>query len=189
MNTLSTWMAATALIACAVVTSAQAQRPAGPGGPDGQPGRPNPAMAATLSSVLTPPAPQVLERLAEVVELTDTQAGKLEEIMKASNQKLQTLRQSAAKAVQALRDALVNPDIDTPKLKELAASAQKADTALSAAGLDIWIQVRSILNSEQLVALQRMSAPRPGGPGGPGGPQRPDGPPMEGQPFGPPPSH
>ncbi len=184
MNRLSLWMAAVALIACAVVTAAQGQRPM-PGGPDGHPG-PTPAgVALAPSAVLAPPPPQLLAQLADVVELTDTQAGKLEQIIQTSNQKLQTARQAAAKAMQALRSGLVNPAVDTPKLKELAASAQKADAALAAVGLDVWIQIRSILDADQLTALQQLTGPRPGGPGGP---QRPDGPPMEGQPLAPPPA-
>lgn len=130
------------------------------------------------------PQPGMLERMADMLQLSDDQMTKLQTVMAANGKIVQPLMQKSGEACKALHDAVLAAEYDAANVKALAVKAEKAEADVVAANIDVWTQVRAILTADQIAALQQaMNAPHQG----PGQGQGPGGPPPPGGPGGPPP--
>ncbi len=174
-------IAALAVTACG--TTALAQGPGGPppaGGPAGAPGLLRAGFGSCPVMGIAPPPAAIVDR-AEALQLTDDQKTKLRHALANGEQTLTPLRQKAAEASRALRQAIFAAEFDAQSVQQLATDAMKAETAVLNAEIAVWTQIRGILTSEQVAKLQdlvgRGMAPGMGGGrrGGPGSP--PGGPP------------
>ncbi|MGC8863701.1 MAG: Spy/CpxP family protein refolding chaperone [Armatimonadota bacterium] len=166
--------------ACALAASAQgpggppaAGRPAGPGMPGIARG--GPGFCAAMA--LAPPPPAIVDR-AQALQLTQEQKTKLRDILAKGEEALVPLRQKAADASRALREAVLAPQYDAAKVKQLSSDAARAEEAVVTAEIRIWGEVRLALSVEQFAKLQDLMSRRfvpgaggnrPGGWGGPGG--------------------
>ncbi len=126
----------------------------GPGGPNGQGGM----MQVSVMTVVTPPTTVMVDRLADQLELTTSQITQLKVVITAGNTTIKALSTKSVKLAQALQAALLAADYDDAKVKELVAPAQKAETAVITASIDVWTKIRSILNVDQIAALKVMMA-------------------------------
>jgi Spy/CpxP family protein refolding chaperone len=140
-------------------------------------GAPGPAC---VCAILMVPPPEMIENAAARLGLTDEQKKQLTAVLQAAMPKMEPLRVQAAKSMAALRLALFSD-------KDLAAAldaANKAEAAVAAAELEVWLKIRPILGAEGLKQLgEAMGRTGRRGPG-PGGPE---GPPMAPPPPGAPP--
>jgi len=159
---------AVVLAALACATVAWSQGPPGPGGM-GRPMMSSPAMA------VMPPHAGMVNRMTEALQLTEDQTSKLETITAKNDENVRTLSQKSEDASKALHDALLAANFDAQKVKDLAATAEKAEAALIGASIDEWTQIRAILTTDQAKGLQDVMSVRGPGPG-----QRPFGPPPGG---------
>lgn len=166
-----------AVISATPVWSQGGPGPGGPGGPRGMGGF---GMSCPAMAVM-PPQVGMLDRMADALQLTEDQMTKLRTAMTKSDEAMRPLSRSAADSSRALRDALMAPEFNAQKVKDLAATAEKAEAALVSARIDEWAQIRSILTADQAKQLQGMMTMQRPGPG-----QRPGGPPPPGA-GGPPP--
>lgn len=153
-----------ALAACAIVVLAQV--PGGPpatGGPAGM--RVGMGMGSCPAMTLTPPSARMLER-ADMLQLSDDQKTKLNDVLSKGDQTLAPLREAAGKASRALRTAVMGSEADAQKIAQLVADAQKTEAAIINAEIQIWGQIKSVLSAEQMTKLQELLASRAGMGGG-----------------------
>ncbi|MHB1461922.1 MAG: Spy/CpxP family protein refolding chaperone [Armatimonadota bacterium] len=138
--------------------------PGGPGGPAG-PNGPGGMVQVSALSVVAPPSTMMIERLADQLELTTSQITQLKVVITAGNTTIKALTTKSAKLTQALQTALLAADYDEVKVKELVAPAQKAETAVINASIDVWTKIRSILTADQISAMKVMVAQQQRRPG------------------------
>jgi Spy/CpxP family protein refolding chaperone len=164
------------LFACAFAASAQMRvgtgaRAANRGPAGGMMGF---GMGMCAAMAIAPPPVAALDQTADL-QLTEEQMARLKSILTESEKQLMSLRQKAADASQALRQAILAEKYDADKVKRLAAEAQKAESAVLESEIQTWAQIRQVLTAEQVNKLQgmfgRWGGPRPGGPPGAVGPQ------------------
>ena len=154
-----------ALAAAAVwAVTASAQGPVGPppaGGPAGPggPGMVRGTIGVCAVMALTPPPAAIVDR-AQVLQLTEEQKTKLSDILAKGEEALLPLRQKAADASRALRQAVLAPQFDAAKVRQLTADATKAEEALLIAEIKIWGEIRSALSAEQFAKLQELTSRR-----------------------------
>lgn len=154
------------MIGAATVWSQVQNRTGGSRGPGGMGFRMTcPAMA------LSPPSAMMLER-TESLSLTEDQNTRLKEVLAKSEEMLTPLRLKASDENQALRTAILGADYDHQKVVQLAAAAQKAESAIVDEELNTWKQIRSIITDKQAEQLQQMYSRPFGGLSGPGGAMR-----------------
>lgn len=136
--------------------------------------------SACVCATLMVPPPEMIQFAATRLTLTDDQKSKLTAVLEAAKPKLEPLRGKAGESMAALRKALFS-DKDAAAVKEAVDAASKAEAAVSAAELDVWLQIRPILSADQLKmlgeAMGRTGRPMRPAPGGPGGPPQGDPPP------------
>ncbi len=119
-----------------------------------------PPIAAAISTSLPPL--QWPEALAQPLQLSEDQVNRLMDLMLTAEKTIRPIRQTAAKAAEALRSAQFDKGVTPGRIKEAAATAQKVETALVTTQLEAWQQIRNILSAEQLKRLQMiLSQPRP----------------------------
>lgn len=179
-------------LVCGALAQAQSRVGAGRPGTTGQRppgGMMGFGMGMCAAMAIAPPGAALMDRLTTELELTDDQSVRLKAVLEDSDKKLATLREKAADANRALRQAVFAERFDSAKIQSLAAEAQKAEAAILNAEIQTWIQIRGILNSKQVSMLQDLltrpfGRPMPGGPPGAGGPP---GSPQGPMPPGPPP--
>lgn len=192
------------LVACAgaVVGQAGVAAPPPAGGPappppglarPGGPGMMGGGMMSCPAMAVAPPPAGLVAR-AEALQLSDDQKTKLKDILAKSEETLIPLRQKAAEASRALRQAVFAPEFDAQKVKQLATDAEKAEAAIVSAEIETWAQIRGVLAADQLTKLQELTGLRMGPGlggggrrGGPGGQPAPPPPPAEAPPPPPPP--
>lgn len=164
-----------AAMICATTAWGQTPPPRGPGGPRGM-NRPPVTCPAT---VVMPPPAGAIDHVAESLGLTEDQTTKLKATLTKCDESMRSLSQKAADATKAFRDALVASEYDEQNVKNLAATAEKAEAAIISARIDEWTQIRSVLTADQTKKLQEMTMqqPRPDQRPGQGPCQRPGGPP------------
>ncbi len=155
-------LVAVALLVAVSVTMAWAQGP-GTGGRTGRTGQggsvqyadrmglglqmTNPAMAVTI------PSPQMWERMAEPLSLSEDQKTKLVGMATKAQELLQPMEKKLSDATQALRTAVLAPDSTAETLSPLVTAAQKAESDLISARISAWMQMKAVLNAEQLKKL------------------------------------
>lgn len=185
------------LLVCALAADAQMRVGTGQRAPSAQGGAPGFGMGFGMgmcaAMTVAPPTVAMLERATDL-QISDEQAARLKGVLSESEKQLTSLRQKAADACRALREAILADQYDAAEVQRLASEAQKAESAVLNAALQTWTQIRSILTADQVRKLQSAvgpwDGPRPGGP--PGGARQPGGfagPPPGGMqpPQGPPP--
>lgn len=105
---------------------------------------------------LNPPSAMMFEMGAERLHLSNEQVDKLKTLVINAEQTLRPLREKCRETTDALRAGLFAPDKDANALRGLADNAEKAEAAVIAAELDVWVKVKTTLNPEQLKMLQEM---------------------------------
>ncbi|MDO9574613.1 MAG: Spy/CpxP family protein refolding chaperone [Candidatus Contubernalis sp.] len=179
----------TALSAIAAWSQGEQQPGRGPGGPAG-PGRQGGQMMTTCPAMaIALPQPQVIDRMAMQIGLTQDQVAKLKDLRAQNDKKMMTLMKTSADATKAFRLALTEATYDEKKVRDLAIIAEKAEAALIDYRIEGWTKIRAIITADQAKKLMErpMMMRGPGGPGGPLPPGGPYGPPPPGGPEGPPP--
>lgn len=131
----------------------------GPGGPGGPGGGMRPAMMSCPAMAVMPPQSAMIDRLSQSLSLTDEQVQSLKNVTAESEKTTKTLQQKAATASQALKAALLSSEYDEDNVKKLLTQAQTAETAIINASIEEWKQIRAILTSDQLAALQKAMTP------------------------------
>ncbi|MGQ9454850.1 MAG: periplasmic heavy metal sensor [Armatimonadota bacterium] len=124
-------------------------------------------MGMCAAMAIAPPSAAMMDRFAGLLE--DDQPARLKAVLEDSDKKLATLREKAADASRALRQAVFAEGFNLAEVQSLAAEAQKAEAAILNAEIQTWAQIRGILNSKQVGMLQDLLA-RPSGRPMPGGP-------------------
>lgn len=135
------------------------QRQRQPGAP-GAPGAPAQGFAGRMmvsspAQAVNPPMAQMVERQAELLQLTDDQKTSVTTLLTNRATAVRPLQQKLSQACQALRTAVTAQQYDAAKLKTLAAQAQAAEAAVVDAHLATWAQLRTILSAEQIGKLQQ----------------------------------
>lgn len=120
-------------------------------------------MGVCPAMALAPPQVAMIDRSADTLALTDDQKTKLSASLTKSDSALATLRQTAAAATKAVRDAVMAPTFDSARAATLLANAQKADAAISNAELQTWAEIRAILTPDQMTKLSEAMSRRMGG--------------------------
>jgi Spy/CpxP family protein refolding chaperone len=168
----NTVLVAVVLAALICVMPVWSQGPGGPGGPRGMGGM----MMFCPAMAIAPPPVGAIDRITESLQLTTDQTTKMKTVMTTADETTATLTKKAADATKALRDATMATTFDATKVKDLAASAEKAEAAVVSNYIDEWTQIRAIITADQVTKLQEATAMRrPAGNG-----QRPNGPPPGG---------
>jgi Spy/CpxP family protein refolding chaperone len=165
-----------AAVLCA--TAAWSQGPPGPGGPGG-PGGMRGHMMSCPAMAVAPPPPMMLDRMSNILQLTDDQRTQIMDLIGKSDKTVRPLMQKAGDATKALHMALLAADFNAQTVKDLAAMAERAEADVVGANIDVWAQIRGVLTKDQATGLQEALAgpPQGPGPGGPPPPGGPDGPP------------
>ncbi|MCE5323011.1 periplasmic heavy metal sensor [bacterium] len=135
-------------------------------------------MSSVVMTVM-PPQANMIDRLAEQLDLTEDQVSSLKTVLTEGNTTVQSLQKTSSSAAQALRKALFASTYDADAVADAAAKAEKAEAAVVTASINVWVQIREVLTADQITALQSATT-FSGGPGGPGGQGRPGGPPPDG---------
>jgi len=124
-------------------------------------------MMSCPAAALAPPQAMMLDRAAETLQLTDEQKGKLRDVTTKSEEAMRPILQKASEASLALRAAVLAPEYDAEKVKQLVTNAQRAEDQVINARLATWAQIRSVLTADQLAKLQEVMTMRRRGTGGP----------------------
>lgn len=139
------------------------QRQRQPGAP-GAPGAPAQGLAqgfagrmmvSSPAQAVNPPMAQMVERQAEILQLTDDQKTSVTTLLTNRATAVQPLQQKLSQACQALRTAVAAQQYDAAKVKTLAAQAQAAEAAVVDAHIATWAHLRTILSAEQIGKLQQ----------------------------------
>ena len=149
-----------ALMACGSTVVGQEGAGAPPPGGFARPGMGG--MTPCPATALAPPPAGFVDR-AEPLQLTDDQKTKLKDILAKGEETLMPLRQKAGEASRTLRQALFAPEFDAQKVAQLAAEAEKAETAIIKAEIDVWAKIRGVLTADQVTKLQDMMGRMGGG--------------------------
>ena len=124
-------------------------------------------MMSCPAMAVRPPSAFMVDRLAATLGLTKDQTAQLKKITADNDKKISALQQTAAKATQALRAAVLATKYDAKNVKALALKADKAESAVINASIDAWTQIRAILTAKQSAGLEKAMEARRFAPGGP----------------------
>ncbi len=161
-------------------------------------GMPNPGMGPDALTQILPPPAFALDRMSNELGLTKEQSDKLQSVATKGDKAVHAQLQKLMTATRKLHEALNSSTFSAEAVKSAAKDVQSAHNAVVNAAVDEWIDIRGVLNADQMGRLQEMlSRPRPmgmgqrgfrrgfGGPNGfgpaPGGPMGPG----QGGPMGP----
>lgn len=144
----------------------------GPGGfmrGAGPMGMHNPGMGAgPLSQILPPPA-FALERMSHGLDLTKEQTTKLQSVAKKGDKAVHAQLQKLMTASRKLHEALNSSTFSAESVKTAAKDVQVAQNTVVNAAVDEWIEIRGVLNADQMGRLQEMLRRPPFGGMGPRG--------------------
>ncbi|HOM71587.1 MAG TPA: periplasmic heavy metal sensor [Armatimonadota bacterium] len=137
-------------------------------------------LSYSVSAIIVPQS-SMFPYIGPYLGLEDGDLNKLKTILTNADKTLGPLRFKLWNANQALRDAVLADKYDANKVKELAAAAHKAEADLLNAEVEVWTQIRTIVNGESAKKLRNIMTGNPQGHPGYGGTVRPgfDGPPPE----------
>ncbi len=144
--------------------------PQGPGGMGpggfmrgmGPMGMPNPGMGPGAFSQILPPPAFALDRMSHELGLTKEQSAKLQGVATKGDKAVHAQIQKLMTATRKLHEALNSSTFSADTVKSAAKDVQNAQNAVVNAGVDEWIDIRGVLNADQMGRLQEMlSRPRP----------------------------
>lgn len=173
-----------ALVAVALVQAQNGQQRPGnrPGGPP-QGGPRVMDVPQCPVRMFGPPAPQMMQRLATELQLTDEQQKRATELVGALDAKIKEIVGDK----NLMRDLIAELKSETTapaKVKELGNQIARQEGAVLQAELETWLKYEQMLTPEQRAKFwtlfprpMGLVAPRPGAPGGPGAPGAPGQPP------------
>lgn len=155
------------------------------------------AMMTCPSMAIMPPQSGMIDRLAQVLGLTDEQKSNLKTIVAENQKTLEPLLKKASESTKAFAKSVITAEYDSENTKTLRDQAVEAESDIIAANLKTWEEIRAILTADQLTKYQQMIGAMSQGPGqrfggGPQGAGQPGGdgmmpPPPGGFPGGAPP--
>jgi len=114
--------------------------------------------------ILPMPSAPLLNRLTDILALSSDQQTKIGEIARKSNAKLQPLVDEQNKAAQALIAAVAKPKSEKSEIQKAVEAAQKAESAVIAAQIEFWTEVKASITDEQAEKLNQMLASSFAGP-------------------------
>lgn len=109
-------------------------------------------MSSPAMSVKIPQA-NMIDRLADSLQLTDDQKTQLKSIITKGTETLNTLTKKSTASSKVLREAILATSYDAQKVKDLAATAERDEAAEVSASIDVWTQIRSVLSADQIKQL------------------------------------
>jgi Spy/CpxP family protein refolding chaperone len=135
----------------------------GPGGM-GPMGMRNPGIdPGALMQILPPPA-FALDRMSAELGLTKEQSDKLQAVATKGDKAVHARIQKLMSATRKLHAALNSSTFNAETVKSAAKEVQIAQNAVVNAAVDEWIDIRGVLNADQMGRLQEMlSRPHPMG--------------------------
>jgi Spy/CpxP family protein refolding chaperone len=108
----------------------------------------------SLQGMLMPPRPEMIQKLAERLGLTDQQKEQIKQLYTVFENTVKPIRQQKIEALKAFMTAFRNPNVTKAELENLSEPILQADRAILDAEFDFWLAFRPILNPQQQAQLQ-----------------------------------
>lgn len=110
-------------------------------------------MGNSLNSMLMPPSPEWVQKLAVRLGLTDQQKQQIRQLYVSFQSAVKPIRQQKIEATRAFMTAFRNPNVSKAELERLSEPILRADRAILDAEFDFWLGFRAVLNAQQQAQL------------------------------------
>lgn len=121
-----------------------------------------PPMMGNLQGMLLPPSPQVIEKLAVRLGLSDAQKQQIKQLYAGYADTTKTIREKRMANLKAFMTAFKDPKVSKADLERLSEPILQADKAILDAEFDFWLGLRGTLNVQQQSQLQSFMLERQG---------------------------
>lgn len=122
--------------------------------PEGRFQKPIQARFGSLQALLSPPPPQVLQRLADRLGLSEEQKAQIKQLYVQFHETTKPIREQRMAALKAFMTAFRDPNVTKGDLESLSEPVLQAEKAILDAEFDFWLALRGTLNPQQQAQLE-----------------------------------